>query len=78
VPEGKGQPAVAVVLDTQTKEPVVLSRRSFFRATGEGAGAGATAPPPPPNARVLATLAWGAAAQPAARGAHGAAAAAAA
>lgn len=34
VPEAKGQPAAACVVDAGGAEPVTVSRRSFYRATG--------------------------------------------
>lgn len=36
VPEAKGQPAAASIVDASSDEPVTLSRRSFYRATGAG------------------------------------------
>ena len=38
VPESKGQPAIASILDYSGGEPVTVSRRSFFRATGRVGG----------------------------------------
>lgn len=37
VPEAKGQPAAASIVDASGAEPVTLSRRSFYRASGEAA-----------------------------------------
>jgi hypothetical protein len=34
VAEAKGQPAAAAIVDATGAEPVTLSRRSFYRATG--------------------------------------------
>jgi len=34
VPEAKGQPAAACIVDASGGDAVVLSRRSFYRATG--------------------------------------------
>lgn len=34
VPEAKGQPAAASIVDASGSEPVTLSRRSFYRASG--------------------------------------------
>jgi uncharacterized protein with WD repeat len=34
IAETKGQPAVATVLDHSGEQPVTISRKSFYRATG--------------------------------------------
>jgi hypothetical protein len=34
IAEAKGQPAVATVLDHSGEQPVTISRKSFYRATG--------------------------------------------
>lgn len=34
IAESKGQPAVATVLDHSGEQPVTISRKSFYRATG--------------------------------------------
>ncbi len=36
IAETKGQPAVATVLDHSQEQPVTISRKSFYRATGVG------------------------------------------
>jgi uncharacterized protein with WD repeat len=36
IAESKGQPAVATVVDCSGEQPVTVSRKSFYRATGRG------------------------------------------
>jgi uncharacterized protein with WD repeat len=36
IAETKGQPAVATVVDCSGEQPVTISRKSFYRATGAG------------------------------------------
>lgn len=52
VPEAKGQPAAACIVDASGGDAVTLSRRSFYRATGGWLGGLKGAPPccgmPPP------------------------------
>lgn len=35
IAESKGQPAVATVIDYSGEQPTTISRKSFYRATGE-------------------------------------------